>query len=86
MSVLLPTPKPDVIYCVQAIRSYPERSYAYLTIFDGREEKVLFYRYPTTEYWQFIEDLKALCPLHCVVIMKGLVTFAREASCPCDRG
>lgn len=70
MHILLPTPKPDVIYCVRAIRSYPLRSYAYLTVFDGKDEKVLFYQYPTTEYWQFIEDVKALCPLHCVVFTK----------------
>lgn len=84
----LPTPNPHVLYCIRKIENYPDRGYAYLTVFVARAgapyETVLFYSYASVEhYGKFIEDIKAFCPLHGTRIKDYLFTFDKDKDCPC---
>ncbi len=85
MTVYMPVPLPEKLYCVREVRNYPIESFAYITVIDGStsEERVLFFRYPDGNYYQFIEDIKDLVPLHCTRIHDGLLTFHRSEQCPC---
>jgi hypothetical protein len=85
MTVYLPVPMPGELYCIRELRNYPIESFAYITVIDGNtsEERVLFFRYPGGNYYQLIEDIKDLVPLHCARMYNGLVTFHRSEQCPC---
>lgn len=86
----LPTPNPCILYCIKKIENRPELSYCYLTVLVDRAgepyEQILFYTYAPVQghnYSRFIEDIKALVPLHCSCIKDYLVTFHKTETCPC---
>ena len=91
----LPIPNPCVLYCIKKIENRPELNYCYLTVLVDRAkvpgtgepyETILFYTYAPVQghnYSRFIEDIKALVPLHCSRIKDYLVTFHKDQVCPC---
>ncbi len=87
----LPTPDPLVLYCVKKITNRPELGYCYLDALVDRAgepyETILFYTYAPVNgeyaYSRFIEDIKALCPLHSTRIKDYLLTFEKDKECPC---
>lgn len=82
----LPTPQENVVYCIRRILNYPGLSYAYVTVLieGSRDEIVLFYRYPAiSSYWEFMDTVKDIVPLHNAQFRDRLLTFKREENCLC---
>ena len=83
----LPIPRQDELYCVEEILNFASGGYAYLTVIDSRGKRTLFYYYAMLSdngsYGTFMDDLVTRCPLHCVRIKEGLVTFERDKACSC---
>ena len=85
----LPTPNPQVLYCVRKIDNYGDLGYCYFEVLVDRGgepyQTVLFHNYADMPMlgW-FIQDIKALVPLHCTLIREDhLIVFERDKPCPC---
>ena len=86
MPVYLATPQENTVYCIQKINNHPGLSYAYLTVIEenSKVEKILFYHYPAiSSYWEFMETITDIVPLHNSQFHNRLLTFKRGKDCPC---